>query len=128
MRLLRDLGCCRAAGADRPHRLVRDDEVLVLLEDGDLPPEHGFCLLALALLLELADAGDHEHAGLEGGGRAPRDRLVGLAEALPSLGVADDRAVHAELFQHRRGDLAGVRAVRIPVHVLRRDSDFRPGE
>ena len=53
-------------------------------------------------LERLADARDHAEPGLERGPRAPRDRLVGLAEELPALGVADDRAVDAELEQHRR--------------------------
>ena len=44
--------------------------------------------------------------------------LVGLAEQLTPLRVADDRAVDAELEQHRGGDLAGEGALHLPVHVL----------
>src|SRR5205085_11438615 len=78
----------------------------------------------LALLLRLADAGDHEQAGLERGQRPPRHRLVALAEVLAALGVADDRAVDAELEQHSGGDLAGVGALVRPVDVLRGDRDL----
>ena len=58
---------------------------------------------------------------LERGDRAARDGLVGLAEVLPPLGVADDRARDAELEQHRRRDLARVGALVGPVHVLGED-------
>ena len=55
----------------------------------------------------LADAGDHREPGLERGARRAGDRLVGLAEELAPLRVADERALDAELEQHRRRDLAG---------------------
>ena len=79
-------------------------------------------LARLALLVRLADARDHAQAGLERRRGPPGDRLVGLAEVLPPLGVADERAGDAELEQHRRRDLAGVRALAAPVHVLRERS------
>src|SRR5207244_11334917 len=41
---------------------------------------------------------------------------------------ADDSAVDAELAQHRRRDLARVRALAFPVHVLRRDRELGLGE
>src|SRR5207249_3483916 len=59
---------------------------------------------------------------------SPADRVVGLAEMLPTLGVADDRAVHAELLQHLRGYLARVRAHLLPVHILSSDGDLGAGE
>ena len=62
--------------------------------------------------------------GLEHRGRLPRHLLVGFAEEVAPLGVADQH--HAR----RRppvtiGDreLAGERALRLPVHVLRADAD-----
>src|SRR5581483_979066 len=107
------------AGADRPDGLVGDDEPLVGLEDGDLAAEHVLGLVRLALLERLADAGDDVEAGLERGGGAPRHAVVGLPEQLPPLGVADERAGDAELEEHRRRDLAGEGAFRLPVDVLR---------
>ena len=62
--------------------------------------EHGLGLPRLALGLGLADAGDHVEPGLERGPHALGDGLVGLAEVLAPLGVADDRPVDAELAQH----------------------------
>ena len=84
----------------------------------DLDLEHELGVAGLALLERLADAGDHAEPGLERGARAARDHLVGLAEELAPLRVADERALDAELEQHRRRDLAGVGAARLPVHVL----------
>ena len=42
--------------------------------------------------------------------------------------MADDRAVDAELEQHRRRDLAGERPLDLPVDVLRGDGDLGAGE
>ena len=47
-----------------------------------------------------------------------RQRLVGLAEHLAALGVAEHHAVDADLGQHRRRDLAGERPLGSLVHVL----------
>ena len=54
---------------------------------GELALEHGLGLPRLALGLRLADARDDAQAGLERRLRAPRDRVVGLAEQLPALRV-----------------------------------------
>ena len=89
------------------------------LEHGDLPAEHVFRLPRLALLECLADARDHVQAGVERRPRPQRDALVRLAEVPAPLGMADERAGDSELEQHRRGDLARVRPLRLPVHVLR---------
>ena len=87
----------RLAGADRPHRLVRDDQPLVradgVADRFDLEPKDELGLAGLAFLAGLADAGDHAEAVLERGDRAARDGLVRLAEELAALGVADDGAL-----------------------------------
>ena len=64
-------------------------------------------------------------AGVERGGHLQRERLVGLAEVLAALGVAEHDAVDVELGEHRRRDLAGVGALGLVVHVLRVDLDAR---
>ena len=128
VRLLGDLGRRGLAGADRPDRLVGDDEVVLGLEHRDLATQDVLGLPRLALGLGLAHAGDHGQARIERRAGTLRDALVGLAEELASLRVADDRAVDPELAQHRRGDLAGERALRLPVHVLRGDRDVRAGQ
>ena len=96
------LGCRGAACADRPDGLVRDHETLVAREHRDLTGEHGLGLTGLALGLGLADAGDHAETGREGGLRAPGRRLVGLAEVLAPLGMADDGALDPDLDEHAR--------------------------
>src|SRR5438445_60639 len=53
----------------------------------------------------------------------PVDLLVGLAELLPTLGVADEHEPAAELGQHRGRDLSGERAGRLPVAVLGAERD-----
>ena len=77
----------RAAAAGRLHS---GDAVVIVAERAEREGEVRLLRLApLTFLLGFADASDHEQAGLE---RAPgplRDRLVGLAEVLATLGVPD---------------------------------------
>ena len=54
------------------------------------------------------------------------DQLVGLAGVAPALGVADDDPVR-EAGEHRRRDLAGVRALELVMDVLGADPDVRVG-
>ena len=80
----------------------------------------------LALLLGLADAQDRQQAGVERGRHLQRQRLVGLAEQLAPLGVAEDRrrATPSSSSIGAR-DLAGERALGRVVHVLGVDLDAR---
>ena len=64
-------------------------------------------------------------AGGQRGGQLQRERAVGLAEELAALGVAEHDAVHVELGEHRRGDLAGEGSLGLVVHVLGVDLDAR---
>ncbi len=116
-------GC--PAGTDRPDGLVRDHEVLAPTgregERLDLDLEDELGVARLALLERLADTGDHAQSFVERCPCAPRHHLVRLAEELAALRVADERARDTELAQHRRRDLAGVCALRLPVDVLRVD-------
>ena len=113
-----------AAGADRPDRLVGDDHarevgVVDLGEVGrDLALEHRLDLVAVALGLGLATAQERQQVGREQRGDLARERLVGLAEQLAALGVADDRASGAEVGEHRDRDLAGEGAGLLGVNVL----------
>src|SRR5205823_13180481 len=99
-------------------RLVRNDEVVMARKHADLPPENLLGLASFPLGLELADAGDYAQPCLERMLGAHRRGLVGLAEVLPPLGVADDRARDAELEQDPRRDLAREGSFIGPVHVL----------
>ena len=50
-------------------------------------------------------------------------RGVRLAEVLPPLAVAHDDVLHGKILEHLRGDLAGVGALLLEVHVLRAHGD-----
>src|SRR5205085_1438189 len=65
VRFLRHLRRRGEAGADRPDRLVREYEIVVWLENRELPAENLLGLAALALLLGLAHARDHAQARVE---------------------------------------------------------------
>src|SRR6185503_7747685 len=78
-------------------------------------------LAGVPLLERLADTGDHAQPGLESSEGPARDRLVRLAEVLPPLRVADDRALHTQLEQDLGGDLPGECALGRPVDVLGKD-------
>mmetsp|Transcript_10177 Transcript_10177/g.21454 ORF Transcript_10177/g.21454 Transcript_10177/m.21454 type:complete len:292 (-) Transcript_10177:159-1034(-) len=124
LRLLRRRG---AAGADGPHRLVRDHDLgpVVLRE---LVGERRELLVTdleglarVALLELLANAchhrqpARHRHLGLE------RDQLRALprhAEALAPFTVAHDDPRRADVLQHGRAGLARARAVREEADVL----------
>ena len=88
-----------------------------------LPVDLGLGLPRLALGQRLADAHDRRHARAEHGLHLAVHPLVGLAEELAALRVADDHELHGELGQHRRGHLARERALRLPVAVLGAEQD-----
>ena len=87
-RVLRLLGRGRQAGADRPDRLVGDDDLGQPLDRHllerllDLVAELALGVAALALLLGLADAEDRDQAGLERPRHLLLEGAVGLAEVL----------------------------------------------
>jgi len=70
-----------------------------------------------------ADADDGDEAVLEGGFEFLVDELVGFAEVLAALGVAEDDMRGADGFEHQRRGFAGVGALVGEVHVLRTDGD-----
>jgi hypothetical protein len=90
---------------------------------GDLAAQHCLGLPRLALGLGLSDARDHGEPGFERRLAASPDCVVGLAEQLTALRVADDRALDAQLEEHRSRDLAREGALTLPVDVLRVDRD-----
>ena len=116
-------------GADRPDRLVREDEPLVPPAASAIAstwtPEHELGLARFALLERLAHARDDAQAlprARRRVRRAPSRRSRRSTGAARS-GRRSRR--HAELDQHRRRDLAGVGALGLPVHVLREDGHAR---
>ena len=121
-----------APGADRPHRLVGDDQSRDLLGRSavepvlDLPIEHGERLVALALLERLADADDRRQPGAD----APPSVLrLTIASVSPNSRRRSEwpmitYSAPASLII-AGADLAGERALALPVEVLRRDADVR---
>ncbi len=121
----------RAPGADRPDRLIGDDQILARgavrygageLADHDLQRPAG-----IALGLALADADDGDEPGPPSGlgleahqrDRSRHDRRAarnGRESPKPRAGVRD----------HLGGDVAGMGAARIGVAVLRADGEPRP--
>ena len=91
----------------------------------ELAVEHLLGLAGFALGERFANADDRLEAGGKGGAELASDRFVGFAEKLAALGVADDDARAARFDEHRRGDFAGERALRLPVEILRGDRDGR---
>jgi hypothetical protein len=85
-----------AAGADRPHRLIRDDELDELFgcdaveSVANLPIEHGERLVALALIERFADADDRREAAGKRSTDLPIHGGVRFPEQRAPLGVADD--------------------------------------
>ena len=124
MDLLSLIGRGGLAGADRPHRLVRNHE-LVAISGGDileadvhLALDDFVELSGFALLERLADAHDCGEACSNDGAGALVDGLVRHAEVLATLGVADNDILGTSIDEHSRGDLARVGAARLPVGVL----------
>ena len=102
-------------------QLLAGDAVEAFL---DLPIEHRQRLVAVALLERFADADDRrQRRAVSAACIFLFTRRVGLAEQRAALGVADDHVARAGLAHHRRADLAGERALALPVHVLRADGD-----
>src|SRR2546426_2923337 len=117
------------AGPDRPHRLVGEHAES---DGGGGEAGEPGAELALdgrereplcPLLGRLADAENRRHPGRQHRPHLPVDLLVGLAELLPTLGVADEHVPAAELGQHRGRDLPGERAGCLPVGVLGAERD-----
>ena len=133
MRLFGDFRRRGLAGADRPDRLVREDQRRhgrggkSVEAARQLGRQHFFGAVAGAFGVGLADADNRLEARRERGLDAGVHGLVGLAEILAAFAVADDDVFDAGLLEHGRGDLAGERAGFGPVDVLRADLDVAAG-
>ena len=91
-----------------------------------LPLDHLLGAAALALGQRLAHADQRSGPALEGGRHLAADLLVGLAEEMAPLRVADEHRPRARLLHQRHRELAGEGALGLPVHVLRADDDVTP--
>ena len=125
--------CATGAGcgrADRPHRLVGDDDPAVrrtverVAELGDRA-RGGFGRLDV---LVLADAQHRPEAVAQRGGGLGAHDLVGLAEEPAALGVSDLDHAHTDLGELRRADLTGEGAEILGRGILRSDDGVRSRE
>ena len=73
---------------------------------------------SLADLQGLAAADDGSDACLESSQSALVDTLIGLAEVVAALAVAQDAVVYADFIQHAGGDFAGESTALLPMNVL----------
>ncbi len=101
--LLGLLGGRDLAGADRPDRLVGDHHLLGFVGRrrasriaSSLAADHFHRAARFALGERLADARDRQQTRRERGLRLLRDALVGLAEVLAALRVAEDHVGDAQ--------------------------------
>jgi hypothetical protein len=119
----------RQPGADRPHRLVGDDQVVgvgtirqrglgLLVHDVE-------GLLAFALVLGFADADDGGEPRAPGSAGLAVHLDIGLEMVLPALGMADDDGDRAGVGEHLGGKIAGEGAGRLGMAILRADRDRR---
>ena len=112
------------AGADRPDRLVGDNETLEgagrnLLERGaDLGRDHRIGATGLALLEALADAHDRGETAFDGRAHLSSDGIVRLSKVQAPLRVADDHKAASHVHEHRSAHLTGIGALGFPVHGL----------
>ena len=122
----------RAPGADRPDRLVGDDQPV----GGGIARQAAFELGREPLqrppgqpfLLGLADAEhDQEPVRQRRLGLGAHDR-IGLAQPMPPLGVPDDHGLGPRILEHRRADRAGEGTLGLLVAVLPADDDPRPAQ
>src|SRR5208337_1109200 len=125
-------GCRRKAGADRPHRLIGDDDGRTRSGRGQrfsqLPDDHGGRPPGLALGSRLADADDRYEPGLQRRFRLGAHQPVGLVMQHAALGVADDDIGRAGVLEHRGGNVAGEGAARLGMAILRAQREFAPLE
>jgi hypothetical protein len=120
------------AGADRPDRLVGDDEAGGRRALGDrardLVADDGEGAAGVALRLGLADAHDGEQPGAPGGAGLGQNQRIVLAMIGAALRMADDHGHGAGFAQHLGRDVAGMRALRLGVAVLAAHRDAVSGE
>lgn len=109
--LLSDLGSGGLSSADSPNWLVRNHDAVpvgdALEASLELLSQHFVGLFGLSLLKGLTAAQDSVESGFLGAEDFLRDDLVGFAEELAALRVANDGPLKAEVLDLLSGDFAG---------------------
>ena len=124
------VGRCIAAGADRPHRLVGDDDRRQVVSGN--PGERPEDLLGddrlgpprLPLLERFPDADDRRQPRGEDRFDLGVDRRVGLPEQRPPLRVPQNAVAAADVAEHAGGHLAGEGPAFLVVGILA--TEFHP--
>src|SRR5205814_7969223 len=89
----------------------------------ELPRQHAFGVAGFALFQALAHANDGRESKLQRRLRAFENGLIGFAEILTPLAVADDGVGHTGGSEHGAGNLAREGAFLHPGNVLRADAN-----
>lgn len=127
----RDLRCRGLACADRPNRLVSDQNFCELFpsESGcatlAMIENYGLGLAGIAMVESLADTHDRRESHLERSGGLLAHRFISFAEILAAFAMSDDYVRAAYAANHFTRHFTGVRAFLRPEHILRTDSDSR---
>src|SRR2546425_8386891 len=116
------LGGRVAAGADRPHRLIRDHDpgqrraVETAQRGGELADDHRQRVPRVALRERFSDAQHGPESRPERRAHFATSVFVGLTEYVASLGMADQRGAGSSLERERGGNRTGERALRSEEH------------
>jgi peptidyl-prolyl cis-trans isomerase D len=121
-----------AAGADRPDRLVGDDEAVErrAIRQRALELAGNGCdrVPGVALGQRLADAEDRHEADALRREDLGADLGIGLAVPPATLGMSEDDIGAAGIGQHFGADVAGIGALRLGMAVLAAERDAAAGE
>jgi len=88
-----------------------------------LAPQHVVRESSLPLFQHFAHAADRREPGFQRGLKTQVHGVIGFAEILAALGVANDDMLYSEAQQHGRRNLSRVSAFRFPVNVLHSDGN-----
>jgi hypothetical protein len=95
---------------------------------GELGGDDGQRAAGLALVAGLADAQHRDEAGAPGRRHLGAHLRVAFAMVLPALRMAEDHMAAADVLQHLRADVAGMRALRRGMAILAAERDPAAGQ
>src|SRR5215510_4028939 len=120
----------REPAADRPDRLIGDDQIFgggaVRQRAVELRPHHGERAAGLAFAAGLPDADNGREPGTAGGQRLLAHVGIGLPVVAAPLGVPDDGGGRAGVLEHFGRQVAGECAPGLGVAVLAADQNRAP--
>ena len=115
-----------------PDRLISNDNFAPILnfstDCGELSSVHCISLSGLSFIKLLANASHNTEIVLEGYLDFAGNDLVGLAEDMASLAVAQDDPVETEIFDHLGACFSSIGTIAVERTILSRELDLRAGE